>query len=746
MPSNTSMRAFHLAAVAAFWAALGGAANAQTTTPRPSIAIERAQTPPRLEDYVNGENGRGTRVTGFLQREPNDLTPASEDTVAYLSYDDENVYAVFVCRAKDTSRIRARMARRESIFQDDHVAVFLDTFNDKQRAYMFFATPLGIQGDGITTDGQNDDMSFDTVWQSRGMRTDFGYVVSIAIPFKSLRFPAGTGPQTWGVAVARSIPSADEIAFWPGITRRVSGFAAQMAQATGIEGVSPGRNIQLIPYGSFAAARFLDRGASRMDDDRDARVGMDAKVVLRDAVTLDFTVNPDFSQVESDEPQVTANQRFEVFFPERRPFFIENAGYFQTPFTLFFSRRLRDPQFGTRATGKAGDWALGAIVADDRAPGRALDPLDSSFGDRTYNVVGRARREFGNQSSVGALVTSRDFGASSNRVASVDTRVRINPQWFLGGQAAMSDTATLGGEELRDTAWTASLTRNSRAFSYTAFYQDVGRDFRTQLGFVPRTDIRNLNQFASYRWRPTKGPLRAFGPNSFVDLTWNQDGTLEDWLVRFPFEVNFRRQTNMFVRRAEGMTRFGGEEFRHHENFLSFFTSAVSWLDAGFTFANGTRPNFFPAPGVVPFLGDFRDTSVFVTLRPMSNLLIDETYIFSHLAASGSSGHDGRVFDNHILRTRVNYQFSRELSARAILDYNGIWANQSLVALGRDRRFTADVLLTYLLNPGTAVYVGYTDGYQNVALDEEVGLRTTRRPTTSTGRQLFIKTSYRLRF
>ena len=739
------MRAFHVVAVTAAWLGLAASAAGQTP-PRPSIAIERAETPPRLEDYVSGETGRGTRVTGFLQREPNDLTPASEDTVAYLSYDEEHLYAVFVCRSKDTSRIRARMARRESIFQDDHVALFLDTFNDKQRAYMFFATPLGIQGDGITTDGQNDDMSFDTVWQSRGLRTDFGYVVSIAIPFKSLRFPAGTGPQAWGIAVARSVPAADEIAFWPGITRRISGFASQMAQATGIEGVSPGRNIQLIPYGSFAAARFLNRDAARIEKDREPRAGMDAKVVLRDAVTLDFTVNPDFSQVESDNPQVTANQRFEVFFPERRPFFIENAGYFQTPFTLFFSRRLRDPQFGARASGKIGDWALGAIVADDRAPGQALDPLDPSFGDRTYNVVGRARREFANQSSVGALVTSRDFGTSSNRVASIDTRVRINPQWFASGQLAVSDTTSLAGAELRDTAFTASLTRNSRAFSYTGFYQDVGRDFRTQLGFVPRTDIRNLNQFASYRWRPTKGPVRAFGPNSFVDFTWNHDGTLEDWLVRFPFEVNFRRQTNMFMRRAEGMTRFAGTEFRHHENFVSFFTSAVSWLDAGFTFANGTRPNFFPAPGVSPFLGEFRDTSVFLTLRPMSNLLIDETYILSHLSARSGSGHDGRIFDNHILRTRVNYQFTREFSARAILDYNGIWANQSLVALNQDRRFTADVLLTYLLNPGTAVYVGYTDGYQNVAFDDEAGLRTTRRPTTSTGRQLFVKTSYLLRF
>lgn len=720
---------------------------AAQTTPRPSVAIERAAAPPRLEDYTGGEppSSAGARVTGLLQREPNDLTPSTEETVAYLSYDDDNLYAVFVCRAKDPGRIRARMARRESVFEDDNVALFLDTFNDKQRAYMFITTPLGIQADGITTEGQGDDMSFDTVWHSRGMRTPFGYVVSIAIPFKSLRFPAGSGPQTWGVALARSIPAADEMSFWPGITRRINSFTSQMAQATGIQGASPGRNIQLIPYASFAAARFLDRRAAALDTDREGRAGLDAKVVVRDAVTLDFTVNPDFSQVESDEPQVTANQRFEVFFPERRPFFIENAGYFQTPFTLFFSRRLRDPQLGTRATGKIGGWALGAIVADDRAPGQSLDPLDPNFGDRSYNIVGRARREFTNQSSFGALVTSRDFGPSSNRVASLDARVRLNPQWFFDGQAALSDTTSLAGAGLRGTAWSGLLSRNSRLFNYQVYYGDVGRDFRTQLGFVPRTDIRNLNQFVTYRWRPTKGPLRAFGPNSYADFNWSHDGRLQDWELRFPFEFNFRKQTNLFLRRGESMTRFGGTEFRHHENLVTFSTSYVSWLGGFVSYGQGTRPNFFPAQGVAPFLAEFRDIQAGLTFRPLPNLLIDETYILSHLAAGADSGHHGRVFDNHIARTRVNYQFTRELSARAILDYNGIWANQSLVALDQDRRLTADVLLTYLLNPGTALYVGYTDGYQNVAFDD-LGLRTIARPTTSTGRQLFIKTSYLLRF
>src|SRR6185295_14224864 len=165
----------------------------QPASPRKSITIARVTSPPRLEDYRSGERRDGLTADTFLQREPNDLVPASERTEAYVSYDETNLYIIFVCHAKDPSTVRARMSRREQIFSDDFVGVFLDTFNDRQRAYMFLVSPLGIQLDGIVTEGQNDDFSFDTIWQTRGVLTDFAYVVCIAIPFKSLRFPPAAG-------------------------------------------------------------------------------------------------------------------------------------------------------------------------------------------------------------------------------------------------------------------------------------------------------------------------------------------------------------------------------------------------------------------------------------------------------------------------------------------------------------------------------------------------------------------------
>ncbi len=429
------------------WPAAAGAQALPPTT----ITIPRIDVAPRLEDFLPGGSAPGVKVTDFRQRRPKDLEAATQPTAAYLSYDADHLYVGFVC-VQPRADIRARLQKREDLGSDDMVGIYIDTFHDRQRAYFFFSSPLGIQADGIINDTSGEDFSFDTQWRSQGRLTGDGYAVLIAVPFKVLRFPARDGAQDWGVSLVRDIRSNDETDFWPGSTERVNGFVAQFATAGGIAGVSPGRNVQLIPYGTFTGARLFDDATARYARRNEGRAGLDVKLVPRDAVTLDFTINPDFSQVESDEPQVTVNQRFEVFFPEKRPFFLENADYFASPITLFFSRRLGDPQFGARMTGKYGKWATGALVMDDRAPGRMADPAGAGAGERALAVVGTARREFANQSNLGFFYTSRDFGASSNRVGSVSTHLRLDTNWYIDGQAAGS----------RDTGLTVTSTSQSR--------------------------------------------------------------------------------------------------------------------------------------------------------------------------------------------------------------------------------------------------------------------------------------------
>lgn len=732
-------------------------ARAQTPDGPPTLRIPRVATPPRLEDYLDGHERRDeVRVTGFRQNRPGDGEPATQETAAYLSYDDRHLYVIFVCKDREPGRVRARLTRREQFFGDDLVAVALDTFHDRRRAYLFAANPLGIQAEGILTEGQSEDFSFDTLWDSRGRRTPDGYVVWMAIPFKSLRFPDAP-VQRWGILLGRIIPRANEQSFWPYVTTRLEGFIQQFAVATGLERISPGRNLQLIPYGVAAGARVLDRETFAYRAERDGRVGIDVKAVVRDAITVDGTIDPDFSQVESDEPQVTVNQRFEVFFPEKRPFFLENASFFATPLTLFFSRRIVDPQWGGRITGKAGRWAFGGLAVDDRAPGRQA----GSAGRRAVVEVVRLEREFAEQSRAGVLVTHRQVGAAGNRVLAADARIKLSPNWVVTAQAAASASWEPRETNTAGHASQIRLARGGRHLVYQLEYRDISPWFQTRLGFIPRVDLRQVDQFVEYRWRPRNGRLVAFGPSLSALLLRDHTGRVQDWAVAPEWGFDWKGQTELEITRTEAFERFAEIDFRRRSTRVFFRTELVPWLIWSASATWGTGINFVPGGRLAPFLADSMTVRAGVSFRPVARLTYDQTYIFTGLTTRPGVGPAGvapgrRILGNHLARARVNLQITREWSLRAIVDYNAIARDPALVALDPRKRFTADLLLTYQRNPWTAVYVGYTDNYENLAVgsspDEPVaqaaGLasRWLPAPTTSVGRQLFVKTSYVVRF
>ena len=411
---------------------VSAAARAQA----PSVTIPRVTEPPTIEKDLDGTvSPPGAKLTDFRQREPGDGVPASQPTAAFLSYDDQHLYVVFVC-TDEPGKVRAHLSKRESIGGDDWVAVAIDPYHDGHRSYLFITNPLGIQLDGVAPDGRDDDYSYDTLWRSEGRLTPTGYVVLVAIPFKSLRFTP-LAAQTWGIAVGRQVVRNNETSFWPYITRRISSVGRQLATLEGIGGVSPGRNLMAIPYGSFTSARLLDDDGVRASD-TSGRVGVDAKAVIKDALTIDATIEPDFSQVESDEPQVTINKRFEVFFPEKRPFFLENADFFTTPEELFFSRRIVDPGVGVRATGRSHGWILGGLVASDQQPGRRVPAEDPRFHKTAGDGAFRVQRELGQQSYVGGMFTDREYRdhrqSRVRRGRAVASRRHLDHQRTVGRQ------------------------------------------------------------------------------------------------------------------------------------------------------------------------------------------------------------------------------------------------------------------------------------------------------------------------
>lgn len=739
----------------------------------PVRKIPHVSRAPKIEDFLtHAPREAELEVSGFRQFRPGDGTLASQPTTAYLSYDDKNLYVVFVCRDLP-GQTRAHLAKREDIGNDDQVAVYLDTFHDHHRAYIFAVNPLGVQLDGIFTEGQGNDFSFDTLWYSEGRLTEDGYIVWMAIPFKSLRFP-GEPIQNWGIALNRVILRKDEIVWWPYITQRVQGLTQQFADLPGLENISPARNIQLIPYGILARSRFLDqsdRTNPLFRTQYEHRAGLDAKFVVRDALTFDVTLNPDFSQVESDEPQVTVNQRFEVFFPERRPFFIENAAFFQTPINLFFSRRVADPQFGARMTGKVGKWTLGAMTIDDRQPGRG-QPDGGPFDTRAAIGVVRIAREFGQQSQIGAFFSSRDFADSSNRVASLDTRIKFARNWVLDAQAVHSWTRQTNARlcpspdvHLQGNAFLTQLRYAGRHLAASTSYDDKSPNFCTELGFVQRTDIRQMKHFVGYFWRPERGRILAFGPSVNGLVNWNRQGRIQDWEGDWGFEVQWARQTSINLSRGEAFELFRNLGFRKHSTAIAFTSEPYNWLILNARFNFGTNENFFPAAPLAPFLANSKRLFFGFGLRPQPRLRFDQTYIFLRLGTRGASTPAGfapgtSIFNNHILRSKLNYQFTKELSLRAIFDYNATLANDRLVDVQTNlgsfpggpvaptKRFSSDLLFTYLLHPGTAVFFGYTDRYANLDIDRSLPFPVFRggSPSTSTGRQFFVKMSYLFRF
>ncbi|MBV8517211.1 MAG: carbohydrate binding family 9 domain-containing protein [Acidobacteria bacterium] len=718
------------------------------------LTLPHVAQPPRLEDFTAGEDAAThtgmAKVTELRQNVPGDGDPVSLATSVYLGYDATNLYVGFVCK-DDPKLTRARIVRREEIFGDEGLQIFLDTFHDKQRAYVFAVNPYGVQLDGIVTEGQGYDFNFDTLWYSEGRMLPDGFAALLRIPFKSLRFSPGPS-QTWGVAVSRIIPRRNEFAYWPYITSRVEGFVPQFATMEIPEAISPGRNYQVIPYSVLTRSRLLDQGTTNPGyfDTTPGRIGLDGKFVLKNSLAADVTINPDFSEVESDEPQVIVNQRFEVFFPEKRPFFLENSGFFGTPVNLFFSRRIADPRAGARLTGRLGRWAVGGLAIDDRAGGLFLPPGDPGFGDRANIAVARMQRDFGVASNAGFLFSTRNLDGHSNQVGAFDGRFRINDLWSATAQLGASRSDLLGAHS-SGTVGFLGLARSGRAFNYSGQYYDVSRDFNADLGFIPRTDIRQTTQNASYtKWRNSDFFI-SHGPIVASTVTWDHSGVLQDWSIAPTYDWTWTRATDLQLTWEQSYELFAGQEFNKHFGTIYLKSEATRWLTAHASYSQGTGVNYFPANGITPFLADRRLAEAGVTLSPFSRLRFDETFIYDDLRTRDDvAGFDAgtSVFRNPITRTKINYQFNKLMAVRLIVDTNALTPNEQLVDAPHLRHVTGDLLFSYVLNPGTVLYLGYSDNYDNVALLEGPprNVVATRSELNPTARQFFLKVSYLLRY
>src|SRR5713101_3899182 len=761
------------------------------------VHIPRVSSPPRLEDFQDmtpsGNSTQLAKVTDFIQRAPSDGKPATQRTDVYLGYDTANLYLVWVCWDKNPGAIRGHLTRREAVTppDDDYIELTLDTFHDQRHGFLFDVNPRGVQSDALWTEDSGPDYSYDTVWDSSSKVTAKGYVFWMSIPFRSIRFhPANE--QVWGVTLMRYIARSDEYDYWPRVSSRISGRLNQEGLITGVADVSPSRNMQFNPYGYLSGLHLLDDRdpiQPRFDNrNLQGKLGLDSKFVFHDSLVLDTTINPDFAQIESDQPQNTVNQRFEVFFPEKRPFFLENSNFFsdtnigiyQTS-KLLFTRRIIEPSFGARLTGKQGPWNLGFFVADDRSPGLIVPDHSPLSGTRAYFAVGRVSHDISAQSSVGAIYVDREYNGDFNRVGGLDASFRLGKNWTSWFRSLVSSTyassevvsaINASGNSIAPPAVGYTFGQNheavlngiGRRFSYELMYQDITANFHTDSGFVPRTDIRNAAQYFHFYWRPEGKHLVFQGPELNMHDIWDHNGVglqhaySGDWVFYF--------RHNLLVAPIAGFETdvlrpvdFSGlpNDHKYAQDIAGLVvqgspTRLITWRTT--IIRDGVVLIVVPA-GQLPITGNETFINHTMSIKPTGHLEIDNTYILDRVL-NGAAHHAS--FNNHIIRSQWNYQFTRALSLRAIMQYNGLLANPTYSSLRTTKDLSFNFLITYLVHPGTAVYVGYNSNLENlipslcvpvagesVGCDPNGGGLVRGNRLINDGRVFFVKVSYLFR-
>ena len=572
------------------------------------VMIPKFETPPTIDGVLNEEVWKSAALLkDFYQIDPGDNIAPSKPTEVLIGYDSRFLYIAF--RAFDEpDKIRSTVAKRDNIFQDDYVGFYLDTFNDKRRAFEIFFNPLGIQGDGLLTEGRGEDFSIDLLLESKGTINQEGYFVEIAIPFKSLRYEAGKG-KLWGAHFFRRIQRFNrELDSWMPFSRSIDGNMNQAGHLGGLEGISVERTIELIPSltvsqdGRFVRSFgvFPGTAAALNDPGRIVNLpiaidpGLTAKFIPSPAMTVDLAINPDFAQVEADQLVVTANQRFPIFFSEKRPFFLEGIDIFTTPITAVHTRAIVDPDVAVKTTGKLGRNSFGLILASDNGPGnlsldergalnmcldrRALNPSEvcnnERFVDKNAHIgVLRLKRDVGKENSLGILATSYNFIEKHNQLFAIDGRFRLDKQTTLTFQTLGTTSRNhffdpndpLGKSRYRTGngfGYSFSYNVSGRNWGYELFGEGFTKDYRADVGFFQRQNSNFNFAFIRYNSDPKpKQKIISYHIHNATHMDYDWQGRMYIWESESLIELALPRSSYVGVWYEPAYERLFDHEF-----------------------------------------------------------------------------------------------------------------------------------------------------------------------------------------
>ena len=746
---------------------------------------------------------------GFTQYVPVEGVESSEATEIRVFYTDEAIYFGIRAYDSDPDEILARFGERDRVtYNDDWVRIILDTFDDRRQAYSFAINPLGLQSDGLIVEGSSSgfggrsgggrhggggggsfgggsyggrvfqvDFNPDFIWDSEGIVDREGWTGEIRIPYVSLRFRE-TPEQAWGIQVTREVKRTRFRQSWAPLTKDVSSSLGQSGRLVGLQEIHPRRLVELNPVATGIRAGTNTTGTF-LKSDPDGEFGFNTRIGVTQNMVLDGTYNPDFSQIEADVSQITVNERFALFFPEKRPFFLNGTEIFNTPQRLVYTRQIVDPVGGLKLTGKLGNFNIGYIGALDDSPSSIM----GGSGRARFNMI-RARGDIGTGSTIGVLYTGRnmtDGSGAFNRVVSGDVRLLLGGRYALTTQVAGSvdrldmDSQSTGFSPLI----MASIDRSGREFTWNVTFTDIHPDFRARSGFITRAgdtqlDARmTLNRFGRpgailERTSITASAQNFFDHNDF----WSGSGLFEHELNVMPSFTFRGGRTLTFIIR-NGYFRFQPERYANYATLdedgsqSPFLTpEALKNLKAFMVFPRMRLTNEFSLNGSFTV----RETAIFaeasrgfelqarpeIQWSPTDRLELSLDHTFSRISRSSSKRQamvPNEIYSTvHITNIKAQYLFSRALMARMILQYDldqrealkDPTTGRQLAILGQAQgarstgEFQGQFLLQYEPSPGTIFYIGFSRLME--------GERTYRVSTMNPVEEgLFLKLSYLFR-